>query len=143
MILFPKDHFSPLITREAYSEVRRTIPGGGIFFSLSLLWGGIRTKELLAFFTFDAALVAQNRPTWARTKRECVSTHACFYPPKINHALFRGGLFTVVNRPAQLLLLELAAHGMRSSEAGHANSNAPIQIGLPRPRRLCVARILT
>ena len=44
-----------------YSEVPRTIPGGGIFFSLSLLWGGIRTKELLAFITFDAALVAQNR----------------------------------------------------------------------------------
>ena len=32
-----------------YSEVRRTIPGGGIYFSLSLLWGGIRTKKLLAF----------------------------------------------------------------------------------------------
>ena len=30
------------------------------FFSLSLLWGGIRAKKLLAFFTFDAALVAQN-----------------------------------------------------------------------------------
>ena len=43
-----------------YSEVPRTIPGGGIFFSLSLLWGGIRTKELLAFFTFDAALVAKH-----------------------------------------------------------------------------------